>query len=170
MNRNRVKHGVHGIALVAAIWLLTAPAVWAVDEHHPDQNTGPAAAAPPASVKDTEQALQQMKQNADKLRAQMNKILKTKDPSERQKLIQEHMQTLRASMMMAAGAMGGGHGSGGMMGSGMMGGDMKNCPMMSGKMGGACGGAANQAMTDRLDQIEKRLDVMQTTLEQMRRP
>ena len=172
-----------GIAVVSAAWLLAVPVAWAVDEHHPDQNAGPAAAALPVSAKDTEQALQQLKQNADKLRAQMDKILKTKDPSERQKLMQEHMQTLRASMTTAAGVMGGRPGSGGMMGHGTMGGGMMDCPMMdqkmgggmmdcpmmSGMMGGAGGGAANQAITDRLNQMEKRLDVMQMMLEDMRK-
>lgn len=169
MNRNSVNHRMHGITLVAAAWLLTAPTVWAVDEHHPDQSAGPTAAAPPASAKDTEQALQQMKQNTDKLRAQMDKILKTKDPSERQKLMQEHMQTLRASMATAVGVMGGMSGSGGMMGSGMMAGGMMDCPMMGGMMGGAGGGAAIPAMTDRLNQMEKRLDMMQMMLEEMRK-
>ena len=159
----------YGIVVVSAAWLLAAPVAWAVDEHHPDQNTGSAAAAPPVSVKDTEQALQQMKQNADKLRAQMDKIITTKDPAERQKLMQEHIQTLRASLITAAGAMGGMPGSGGMMGSGMMAGGMMDCPMMSGMMGGAGGGAANPAMMDRLNQMEKRLDMMQMMLEDMRK-
>jgi len=158
-----------GIAVVSAAWLLAVPVARAADEQRPDQSAGPAAAAPPVSAKDTELALQQMKQNADKLRAQMDKILKTKSPSERQKLIQEHMQTLRASLATAAGVMGGRPGSGGMMGSGMMGGGTMDCPMMSGMMGGAGGGAANQAITDRLNQMEKRLDVMQMMLEDMRK-
>ncbi len=168
MNRNRINHRMHGIALVAATWLLTVPAVWAVDAHHPDPDTGPAAAAPPAPARDTEQALRQMKQNTDKLRAQMDKILKTRDPAERRKLMQEHMLTLRASLKTVAGAMGGGRGSGGIMGSGMMGGDMMDCPMMGNMMGGD--GAANQAITDRLNQMEKRLDMMQMMIEQMRKP
>jgi len=158
-----------GIAVVCAAWLLAVPVAWAADEKRPDQSAGPAAAAPSVSAKDTEKALQQMKQNADKLRAQMDKILKTTNPSDRQKLIQEHMQTLRASMTTAAGVMGGRPGSGGMMGSGMMGGGTMDCPMMSGMMGGAGGGAANQAITDRLNQMEKRLDVMQMMLEDMRK-
>lgn len=158
-----------GIAIVSAAWLLAVPVAWAADEQRPDQSAGPAAAAPPVSAKDTEQALRLMKQNADKLRAQMDKILKTKDPSERQKLVQEHMQTLRASMATATGVMGGRPGSGGMMGSGMMGGGTMDCPMLSGMMGGAGGGAANHAITDRLNQMEKRLDVMQMMLEDMRK-
>ena len=150
-------------AVVTTALLLVGPIAWAVDEHHLDQKGGPAAAAPPASVKNTEQTLQQMKQNADKLRVQMDKILKTKDPAERQKLMQEHMQTLRSSMATAAGAMGGA--SGGGMGMGMMSGGMMDC---SG-MGGAGGGAANPAMSDRLNQMEKRLDMMQMMLEDMRK-
>lgn len=157
MNHTTVNRRTRGIALVAASWLLTAPAVWAVDEHHPDQITGPAAAAPPASAKDTEQALQQMKQNADKLRAQMDMILKTRDPAERQKLMQEHIQTLRVSLTTAAGAMGGMPGSGGMM---------MDCPMMGQMMGG---GMMGEQMIQRMQQMEKRMDMMQMMLEQMRK-
>jgi len=176
-----------GIAVVSAAWLLAVPVAWAVDEHHPDQNAGPAAAAPPVSAKDTEKALQQMKQNADKLRAQTDRILKTKDPAERRRLLQEHAQTLRASLATTVAAMGGrprsGETAGGMMGHGTMGGEMMDCPMMDQKMGGgmmdcpmmsdmmggAGGGAANQAITDRLNQMEKRLDVMQMMIEDMRK-
>lgn len=152
------------LVVVMTALILTGPAALAVEEHHPDQK--PAATAPPA--RDTEQALQQMKQNADKLRAQMDKILKAKDPAERQKLMQEHMQTLRASMATAAGAMGGGPGGG--MGMGMTGGGMMDCPMMSGMMGGMGGGMMNEAMMGRMNQMEKRLDMMQMMIEQMRKP
>ena len=85
--------------------LLVASAASAVDEHHPDQT--PAVAVVPAAPKDTEKAVQQMGENVNKLRAQLDKIQKAKDPAERQKLVQEHMQTLRASMTTAAAAMGG---------------------------------------------------------------
>jgi hypothetical protein len=138
--------------------LLVASAASAVDEHHPDQT--PAAAVVPAAPKDAEKAVQQMGENINKLRAQMDKIQKAKDPAERQKLVQEHMQTLRASMTTAAAVMGGMPGPGGMMGAGMM-----DCPMM-----GSMGNMMGEQMTQRMQQMEKRMDMMQMMLEQMRKP
>lgn len=141
--------------------LLAASAASAVEEHHPDQK--PAAATAPAAPRDAEKAVQQMGENVNKLRAQMDKILKTRDPAERQKLVQEHMQTLRASMATAAAAMGGMPGPGGMMGGGMM----MDCPMMGQTMGG---GMMGEQMMQRMQQMEKRMDMMQMMLEQMRKP
>lgn len=127
-----------------------APGAVAVDEHHPDQKPATAAAPP----------VQKMKENVDKLRAQVDKIAMARDPAERQKLMQEHMQTLRAGMMMAGG-MGGAKGAGGM---GMMGGGMMmDCPMMGQMMGG-------DIMMQRMQQMEKRMDMMQMMLEQRQKP
>lgn len=147
------------LVVVTAALMLVGPIALAVEEHHPDQK--PAAAAPaPTPPRDTEQAVQQMKQNTDKLRAQMDKILKTRDAAERQKLMQEHMQTLREGMVATAGAMGGGPGGG--MGMGMMGGGMMDCPMMSGEKSG-------DMVMQRMQQMEKRMDMMQMMLEQMQK-
>jgi len=154
------------LAVVVVSLCLSAPAAWAVDEHHPEQQGAPAAgAAPQPPVKDPDKALKQMKENADKLRAQVDKIAKTKDPAERQKLIQEHMQTLRASMATAGGMMGGmGGGPGAGMGTGMMGGGMMmDCPMMGGGMQG-------EGMMQRMQQMEKRMDMMQMMMQQMQKP
>ena len=153
------------LAFVVALTvpLLVASAASAVDEHHPDQK--PTAAAPTAP-KDAEKTVQQMGENVNKLRAQMDKIQKTRDPAERQKLVQEHMQTLRASMTTAGSMMGAGPGGG--MGMGMMGGDMMmDCPMM-GQMKG--GGMMGEQMMQRMQQMEKRMDMMQMMLEQTRKP
>lgn len=148
--------------------LLAASAVPAVEEHHPDQKpaVAPAMQSPP---QDPEQAVKQLKENTDKLRAQVDKIAKTKDPAERQKLVQEHMQTLRSSMMAAGGMMGGmGAGPGGGMGKAMMGGGMMmDCPMMGQMMGG---GMMGEQMMQRMQQMEKRMDMMQMMLEQTRKP
>jgi len=149
--------------VVLTVPLLVASAASAVDEHHPDQK--PTAAAPTAP-KDAEKTVQQMGENVNKLRAQMDKIQKTRDPAERQKLVQEHMQTLRASMTTAGSMMGAGPGGG--MGMGMMGGDMMmDCPMM-GQMKG--GGMMGEQMMQRMQQMEKRMDMMQMMLEQTRKP
>ncbi len=148
------------LVVAMTVPLLMASAASAVEEHHPDQK--PAATAP-AAPRDAEKAVQQMGENVNKLRAQMDKILKTKEPAERQKLVQEHMQTLRASMTTAAAAMGGMPGPGGMMGGGMM----MDCPMMGQMMGG---GMMGEQMMQRMQQMEKRMDMMQMMLEQMRKP
>jgi hypothetical protein len=146
---------------------LTAPIVFGDDAHHPDQKTTPAAgAAPQTPAKDPDKALKQMKENADKLRAQVDKIAKTKDPAERQKLMQEHMQTLRASMATAGGMMGG-MGGGPGAGMGMGGGMMMDCPMMGQMMGG---GMQGEGMMQRMQQMEKRMDMMQMMMEQMQKP
>ena len=73
----------------------------------------------------------------------MDKIRKTTDPKERQKLMQEHMQAMQANMEMMRG----------------MGGPM----MMGGQKGGAMGGDPKQ----RQEMMEKRMDMMQMMMEQM---
>jgi len=149
---------------------LTAPVAFGDDAHHPDQKTTPATGvAPQPPAKDPDKALKQMKENADKLRTQVDKIAKAKDPAERQKLMQEHMQTLRMSMTTAGGMMGGmGGGPGAGMGAGMMGGGMMmDCPMMGQMMGG---GMQGDGMMQRMQQMEKRMDMMQMMLEQVRKP
>ena len=133
---------------------LTAPVAFSDDAHHPDQQATPAAgAAPQPPAKDPEKVIKQMKDNTDKLRTQVDNIAKTRDPAERQKLMQEHMQTLRTSMTTA----------GGMMGGGMM----MDCPMMGQMMGG---GMSGDMMMQRMQQMEKRMDMMQMMMEQMRKP
>jgi len=131
--------------------LLAASAVPAVDEHHPDQK--PAAAPTTQSPsKDPEQAMKQLKENTDKLRAQVNKIAKTKDPAERQKLVQEHMQMLRAGMTTAGSMMGGvGAGPGGSMGMGMTGGGMMGGGMVTSTFHGIMNGARNLMVSNYSD-------------------
>jgi hypothetical protein len=157
--------------------LVAEPAL-AVEAHHPDQNPGAAAAtgsvtAPPAPA-DAAKSVDKMKSNLEKMRQQLDRIAGSKAPEERQKLLQEHMQTMRENIMMSQSLMMGGTGaapgmgmmsgmgSGGMMGSGMMG----MCPMM-GMMGG---GMAPEFMMDRMQQMEKRLDMMQMVMERMLKP
>lgn len=135
---------------------LSAPSAIADDAHHPDQATSPTAATAPASA---DRAVQTMKENSRKMQAQLDKIAKTKDPKERQKLLHEHMQTMRANMMLGKGMM-----------TGMMG-----CPMMEGDMGMMGGGMmgsgpGSDAMMQRMNQMEKRMDMMQMMMEQMSKP
>lgn len=74
-------------------------AAYADDKHHTDAAAKPApasAAAPVASDKRFAAAYGQMK----KMMAQMDKIRATKDPKERQRLMQEHMDAMHEGDMM----------------------------------------------------------------------
>jgi hypothetical protein len=134
--------------------LLALPPALAVDAHHPDQKTGTAAPA-------ADQTIRNMQANTRKMQAQLEKIAQSKDPGERQMLMQEHMKTMQENVT---------------MGKSMMGMD---CPMMSGGMGmggmgmmggggmGMMGGMGPDAMTERMQMMEKRMDMMQMMMEQM---
>jgi hypothetical protein len=150
------------------------------------------------------------------MRTQMEKLRQTTDPAERQRLLQEHLQTMQDVVrvldgmmeaqaaaatpqmgMMGQGMMGGGMMGGGMMGKGMMGrGGTGGC-MMPGMMsdddqkgmmgrgmmgGGGMGGGMMRSMmmqrhmmmeqqmqsvVNRLNLMEKRLNGMQTLLDQV---
>jgi len=147
------------LTTLAAALMLAAPA-WAVDEHHPEQQAGAAAQSP-------EKAVERMQENATKMQVQLDRIAKAGTPEERQKLLMEHMQTMRENMMLGQqvamgsgmncpmmGMMGGG--MGGMMGGGMMGGGM---------MGPGGAGPDPQAMMNRMQQMERRMDMMQMMME-----
>ena len=118
--------------LVSAIvpFALSAPIVAAQE--------GPTPAKPPMDM-DMSQAQEKMKA----MQAQMDKIHKTTDAKERQKLMQEHMQAMQESMKAMRG-MGG--------------------PMM---MGGKKGAMTDGDMMKRGDMTEKRMDMMQMMMEQM---
>ena len=128
---------------------------WAVDEHHPDQAQPAKATAP-----DTGKTVQKMQGNVKKMQSQLDHIAKTKDAKERQKLLQEHMQTMQENMM---------------AGKSMMGGKM-DCPMMKdGMMNGGMGmmdqgggvAMAPDTTADRMQMMEKRMDMMQMMMENM---
>jgi hypothetical protein len=120
---------------------------WAVDEHHPDR--AQPAKAPAAEAGKT---VQKMQENVKKMQGQLDRIAKTKDEMARQKLLQEHMQTMRENMIASMGMMGG----------------MMDCPMMSGGMGMMGeGGMAPDAMMNHMQMMEKRMDMMQMMMEQM---
>ncbi len=141
------------LTAIAASLLLALPA-YAEDAHHPDQKTDavPAAqtpATPTAKTPAAAQPLQQMQTNVKKMDAQLKRIAKEKNDTERNRLLGEHMQTMRENMMLAGG-----------MASG--------CPMMgSGMMGSGMGMMMGQGdMTERMQQMEKRMDMMQMMMEQ----
>ena len=145
---------------------LSVPYAIADDAHHPDQQKGPSAQATPATSADADKSVQTMKKNTQKMQAQLDKISHAKNPQERQRLLQEHMQTMRENMMLGKSMMGNMmdcpmmEGGMGMMGGGMMGGGM-------GMMGG---GTGPEAMMNRMNMMEKRMDMMQMMMEQMTKP
>lgn len=152
------------LAVFALSATLSVPA-FADDAHHLDQsNPQSTAAAAPVMPVSADKALQTMKENARKMQTQLDKIGRTKNPQERQRLLQEHMQTMRENMMLGKGMMGD------MMGCPMMkdgmkgGGMMKDGMMKDGMMGG---GTAPDAAMSRMNMMEKRMDMMQMMIEQM---
>ena len=134
--------------LVAALILSTMaiqPAL-AVDAHHPDQKAG--VAAPTA-----DQTIQKMQANTARMKSQLEKMAQSDDPAQRQKLMQEHMQTMQENMM---------------AGKSMMGG-MTGCPMMkNGMMDGMGAPGSDEGMSKRMDMMEKRMDMMQMMMQSSR--
>jgi hypothetical protein len=119
-----------GIA-VMVVALSLSGAVHADDAHHPEQGASgkPAATKPakPPTGQEGGMAMDMMQENMLKMHEQMHKIMQSKDPKERERLVQEHMGMMQQQMKNMHGCMGDG-----MMGSGMMGGDgkggMKSAP------------------------------------------
>lgn len=151
--------------LFAALMLsaLAMPPAFAEDAHHPDQKAG--AAAPAA-----DQTIQKMQANTKRMQGQLEQMAKSKDPARREKLLQEHMQTMQENMM-AAKSMMGGMMDCPMMKDGMMGGGMGMMGGKGGMMGhGMQGGAAAQddMMGKRMEMMEKRMDMMQKMIESNR--
>lgn len=114
----------------AAIATFSA-AIFAATSVHA-QAVGPAektARAPEkaSSVEEFDKQADQVRQNIAKMQSQMEKIRQTKDPKERQKLLQEHWATMRSGMAQMHA----------LWGSSMMGGPMMHGPGMGGPgMGG----------------------------------
>ena len=144
------------ISSVVAGLLIGAPVVYADDAHHPDQQGQTSKVTAPVSA-DGDKAAQKMQENVKKMQAQLDKIQKTKDPKARQKLMMAHMQTMRESMMLGESMMPG------MMDCSMMKGGM----MKGAMMGEGEAGASPDAMMERMNGMEKRMDMMQMMMEQM---
>ena len=146
-----------------AVSLAFATPAFAAHEHHAEQ--GPEAKAAPAKpAANTAATVQKMQDNVRKMQAQLDRIAKVKTDEERQKAMAEHMQTMHENMKLARG-----------MKTGMM-----NCPMMEGGMmdkgdmgmmgGGMMGGGTQPGgAPERMQQMEKRMDMMQLMIEQMMR-
>ena len=109
----------------------------------PPEKDQPPIAKPSAGAMNMESNMARMHEQMKKTQALMDRMRKTTDPTERQKLIQDHMQSMREGMSMMQGM--GGAMLGGKGGMGMMGGDPKQ----------------------RQDMMERRMDMMQMMMDQM---
>jgi hypothetical protein len=141
---------------------LSVPYAIADDAHHPDQpKPQSATTASPVAPASVDKSVQIMKENTKKMQTQLDKIGRAKNSQERQRLLQEHMQTMRENMMLGKGMMSD------MMGCPMMKGGMMGDGMMGGGMGMMGGGTAPDAAMNRMNMMEKRMDMMQMMMEQM---
>lgn len=149
------------IFTVIAIGALTATlSAYAADEHHPEeQKAAPSKTAPAnkpqeksaaTSPKSAQGSSSQgsgmpagMMDNMNKMQEQMQQIMRTQDPTERERLLKDHMQAMQQQMKMMSGMMGRGM---------MMGGDKPVNRMPPEK---------------RMQMMEQRMDMMQKMMEQM---
>lgn len=155
----------------------TLPAL-ADDAHHPAGAATPAAPqAAPATARAKapvpEQTVKKMQTNAKLMLGQLNRLEKAKTESEFQSILAEHRQTMRENMMLLRGMAGGDMAA--MQGGPGMGDQGMPCMaggqgmMMHGGPGGMQGGqgmmggmgAMHDAMMQRMEQMEKRLDVLE---------
>ena len=134
------------LATALTATLALANPAWADDAHHPEkaQEAAPAKPAVTAPAAKADPALQKMEANVKAMKGQLDRIAAAKTDAERRQAIAEHMKTMQDNMRLAQGM------AGGMMG----------CPMMEGGM--MMGGGD---MAERMQQMEKRMDMMQMMLE-----
>ena len=143
------------ITAIAASLAFVIPA-FADDAHHPEkaQEAKTAPAKPAAKTAPTAQKMQDI---VKKMQAQLERMANAKTDEERRKAMAEHMQTMQENMKMGRG-----------MQAAMM-----DCPMMQGGMMGKSGmgmmGDAAQpgGSSERMRQMEKRMDMMQMMMEHM---
>ncbi len=135
--------------LIASAALVAGTNVQANDAQHPASATQ---AAP--SVQSSER-FEEARAQMQKMLAQMDQIHQTKDPAERQRLMDEHMRTMQDTMQSM-------HAMGGPM---MM--DMMGQQGMGGVPNKTQSGKRGSGVNERIDMMEKRMDVMQMMMEQM---
>jgi hypothetical protein len=127
--------------------------VLANEAHHPDQKAG-------VGKPTADQTIQRMQANTKRMQAQLEQMAKSNDSNQRQKLMQEHIQTMQENMMTGK-SMIGGMADCPMMKDGMMGGGMG---MMGGGMQGGVT-AQGDMMAKRMEMMEKRMDMMQMMMQ-----
>lgn len=143
-----MKQITFAVAAITASLTFVSP-VLADDAHHPEK----AAAAKP-SAEQSSQTVKQMQDNVKKMRSQLDRVAKSKSSEERQKALAEHMHTMQENMNMAHRMAAGMEMGCPMMGQGMMG---------MGQMGGS---PSTAAPADRMQQMERRMDMMEQMMKQ----
>ncbi len=127
---------------IAASLAFSVP-VFANDAHHPEK----APDVKSAPVQPAQQ-VKKMQDNVKKMQGQLDRIAKAKTDEDRQTAMAEHMRTMKENMSMA---------------SEMQGGKME-CPMMGGGMMGK-GGMDKMDAPDRMQKMEKRMDMMEQKMQ-----
>lgn len=114
--------------LAALLFAASLSPTWALAaDPTPAKSSTPQAQQQAPNIAEFDKQMAQAQENLQKMQAQMEKIRQTQDPKERQKLLQEHWNTMQGSMgmmnnMWGPGMMGCCGGGMGMMGGHMMGG------------------------------------------------
>jgi hypothetical protein len=156
------------LAAIAAALAFASPA-FADHAHHGEM--GQEVKTAPAKPENTAATVRKMQENVNKMQAQLDRVANAKTDEERQKAMAEHMQTMHENMKLARGMKAGMMHcpmmEGGMMHKGGMG--MTGGGMMGGGMGMIGGGAQPGGSPERMQQLEKRMDMMQMMMEQMMR-
>lgn len=146
-----MKHLTFAVAAITASLAFASPA-FAIDEHHPEKATAAKQLGDQSS-----QTIKDMQENVKKMRGQLDRVAKAKTDGEKQKALAEHMQTMRDNMRMA---------------HSMRVGMEMDCPMMEkgmgmGKMGDSSAtGSPSSVPADRMQQMEKRMDMMEQMMKQ----
>jgi hypothetical protein len=154
----------------AALLLAASPALRAQQSPADAKVNPPAPAA--ADTARYDQQLADVQANMKKMQEQMDKIRAAKDPAVRQKLMQEHMSTMQATMglmhdMMSPGMLSccqAGMGSGGHMMSGPM---MGGSKMGQGGMMGGGGPPGSDPMQQRHRMMEQMVGMQQMMMQHM---
>ena len=143
------------ISNMVAGLMMSASVAYADDAHHPDQGGTPAVKSASDKAVSSDVADAQMAKAQERMKqaqALMARLREAKDPAERQRLMQEHMQAMRDTMDMMRGMkmgmMGGGQGS--MMGGGQGKGPAKTGGMMP----------MHQMMEDRMEMMQMMMEQM----------
>jgi hypothetical protein len=141
-----MKHLTLAVAAITASLALGSPA-FANDEHHAEK-TAAAKRADGQSI----QTIKGMQDNVKKMRTQLDRIAKATTDGEKQKALAEQMHTMQNSMMMAHSMEVGMEMDCPMMGKGMSMGKMEDSASPS---------VSSSAPSDRMQQMEKRMDMME---------
>ncbi|WP_297504998.1 hypothetical protein [Ferrovum sp.] len=133
--------------LVIAVSLMPMVSAYAEDSHHPDSDTG-ATVSKPAQQAEGE-SIKQMQNQVMKMKSLLERYGKTRSNEEHQKLMSEYRQAMQENMMTA---------------KAMMGGQGMSCPMMD---RGGVEGQESERLMGWMQQMEKRMDMMQMMMERV---